>query len=125
MSLEVNGRLYEGFEEQQVTETFKKREFILEIQDGQYPQYVKFQLTQDRCSIIDQYPVGTDVRVSFNLTGRPFTNRENKTIYFTNLNAWRIDRVAPAGDQPPPPADSQVADTAANQGADDMDDLPF
>ncbi|RZK23182.1 MAG: DUF3127 domain-containing protein, partial [Hymenobacter sp.] len=38
MAYDVTGRLHEIFDEQQVSEKFRKREFVLEVQDGQYPQ---------------------------------------------------------------------------------------
>ncbi|MFM8473654.1 MAG: DUF3127 domain-containing protein, partial [Candidatus Kapaibacterium sp.] len=50
MSFDVTGKLHEIYPEQQVTEKFRKREFVLETQDGMYQQYIKFQMTQDRCS---------------------------------------------------------------------------
>ncbi len=123
MALEVTGKVHEIFEVQQVTDSFRKREFVLEMMDGQYTQHVKFQLTQDRCSLIDQFPVGSDVKISFNLTGRPYTNKEGKTIYFTNVNAWRIENQGAAGTDSMPPVES--AAQSQTQSQDDMDDLPF
>ena len=40
MAFDVTGRVHEIYPEQQVTEKFKKREFVLEIQDGMYQQYI-------------------------------------------------------------------------------------
>ncbi len=92
MSFEVVGKLHELYPEQQVTEKFRKREFVLETQDGMYQQYIKFQLTQDRCSALDNFSKGEDVKVSFNLSGRPSQNRNGETVYYTNLVAWRLER---------------------------------
>ena len=119
-SLEVTGKLFEVFDEQQVTDSFRKREFILEMLDGNYTQHVKFQMTQDRCAALDQFSVGDELKVSFNLTGRRYVNPEGKVLYFTNLNAWRLERDSSAGDVPPPP-DSYNS----GGGQDDADDLPF
>jgi hypothetical protein len=90
MSFDVQGKLHEIFDEQQVSEKFRKREFVLEIPDGAYTQYIKFQLTQDKCNVLDQYKLGDDVKVNFNLSGKPFT-KNGTTMYFTNLSAWRIE----------------------------------
>ena len=49
MSFEVEGKLYKKFDTNQVTDTFRKREFILELEDGAYTQLIKFQLTQSNC----------------------------------------------------------------------------
>ena len=99
MSFEITGKLHEVYDEQQVSATFKKREFVLEIQDGNYAQYPKFQFTQDKCSLLDSYNVGDEVKVAFNLSGRPFT-KNNVTSYFTNLSAWRIENAAGAASTP-------------------------
>jgi hypothetical protein len=46
-SYEVTGRLIEIFDEQQISEKFRKREFVIEVQDGQYPEQIKFQLVME------------------------------------------------------------------------------
>ena len=141
MAYEVNGRLLEVFDEQQISEKFRKREFVLEVQDGQYPEQIKFQLVMDKTSLIDAYPVGTEVKVSFNLRGRGY-NKNGQMMYFTNLEAWRIEPAAggaaPAGNYgggqqqaaAPRPTQNQNAGLKAQPSAapiasDDDNDLPF
>jgi len=96
MAYDVTGRLHEIFDEQQVSEKFRKREFVLEVQDGQYPQQIKFQLTQDKSNLIDPYKIGDEVKVTFDLRGRGF-NKNGQMLYFTNLEAWRIEPAAAGG----------------------------
>lgn len=89
-SFETSGTVRVISDTQQVKDTFRKREFVIEVEDGQYPQHIKFQVTQDRCNLLDSIAIGTDVTVSFNLRGRPFQAKDGTTQYFTNLEAWRI-----------------------------------
>ncbi|MFK7904588.1 MAG: DUF3127 domain-containing protein [Chitinophagales bacterium] len=92
MSLTIDGKIHEIFDAQQVTASFQKREFVLEIDSGSnYPQYPKFQLIQDNCSILDAYSKEMEVTVHFDLKGRPYNKPGNPTIYFTNLQVWRIE----------------------------------
>ncbi len=121
-SYEATGTLHYLSETQQVKDTFRKREFVLEIQDGNYPQHIKFQVTQDRCAILDSYKVGQQLKVMFNLRGRPFQNKDGQTLYFTNLEAWRVE-----GAGAPSPATTDYSQISpANPGAkDDYDDVPF
>lgn len=122
MSFDIQGKLYEVFEEQQVSDKFKKREFVLEVPDGSYTQYVKFQLTQDKCSLLEQHKTGDEVKVTFNLTGKPFT-KNGTTMYFTNLQAWRLE-AASAGSAPGgAPSQSDAAPSFYSSDADN--DLPF
>ena len=45
MAFTASGNLYKLMETKQITDSFKKREFVLEIVDGAYTQLVPFQLT--------------------------------------------------------------------------------
>lgn len=121
MSFDIQGKLYESFEEQQISDKFRKREFVLEIPDGSYTQYVKFQLTQDKCNLLDQYKSGDELKVTFNLTGKPFT-KNGQTMYFTNLQAWRIEPAANNTGAGIPPQ----SEPAPSFYSSDLDnDLPF
>lgn len=110
MGLETTGRIYALFDTQQVTERFRKREFVLELSDNpRYPQYVMFQLTGDRCEGLDGYEKGEEVKVEFSLRGREWQSPRGETKYFNSLDVWTIERLgASAGDafdQSPPPDD--------------------
>lgn len=70
---------------EQVKDNFKKRELILEI-PGQYPQIVKFEAVQDKCSLLDGLRIGENVNVHFNLSGR----EHNGNVYNT-LQLWKIE----------------------------------
>jgi hypothetical protein len=123
MSFEVEGKLYKKFDTEKKTETFQAREFVLEVADAYSPQLIKFQLVQDKCALMDSYQEGEILKVHFDLRGREWNDK-----YFTNLNAWRIEKAGeavpppPAGDDeffPPSPGDEPP------QGDGGMDDLPF
>ena len=93
-SYEATGKVIAVFETQQVKDTFKKREFVIEIEDGQYPQQIKFQVTQDKCSTLDTVKPDQIVKVLFNLRGKAFQAKDGSTGYFTNLDAWRVEPVS-------------------------------
>lgn len=121
MSYDFTGKLHRIFDEQQIKETFRKREFVVEKSDGQYPNFIKFELIQDRCSLLDSYNEGDEVTVSFDLRGREWQDK-----YFTNLHAWRI-QPAQGGQAPPPPASDPFPSEEPPVFASDKskDDLPF
>jgi hypothetical protein len=111
MAIEITGKLHKIFETKQVTERFTKREFVVEVQDGKYPQLVLFQLTGDRCANLDSHQEGQDVRIEFNLRGREWTSPRGEVKYFNSLDVWRLsaaqggeahdDEYAPLGEPPP------------------------
>lgn len=137
MSFEISGRLAEKFETQKVSDRFQKREFVLEIKSSgtsgyEFVDFIKFQSTQDKCSLLDQFNVDDMVKVSFNLRGRKW-ERDGQVSYFTNLEAWRIENVQ--SEIPGGAVDSAATDGFSSQDApfpsqapeDDsgVDDLPF
>lgn len=119
MAYKATGRLHKVFDTEQKSASFQAREFVIEVADGKFPQMVKFQLTQDKCSIIDDYSEGEEISVDFDLRGREWNDK-----YFTNLNAWRIAR-AEAGDGDSFAAQQSAPPAAAPVTADFDDDIPF
>jgi hypothetical protein len=84
----VTGKLILKKSTEQVSDKFCKREFVIEVpneRNAEWNDFIKFQLTQDRCDLIEKASVGSNLTVSFNLRGRKW-----KEDYFTNLEAWRI-----------------------------------
>jgi single-strand DNA-binding protein len=91
----ISGKLFEKFSPMQLKNNFSKREFVLETKDNpKYPQYLKFELQNDNCSLLDSYNNGDEIVVNFDLRGRPYTNPKGDKIYFTNLVAWRLSGAA-------------------------------
>jgi hypothetical protein len=99
----------------------------VEIDDNGYLQHVKFQLNQDKCSLVDAYQIGDQVKVSFNLTGRQFTRKTGELDYITNVVAWRIERVGAGSGSNAPAAPMPTEPPAFNIGSADGEDdsLPF
>ncbi len=111
---------------QKISEKFQKREFVLDDNSGQFPQVIPFEFTQDKCDILDQYQVGQEVKVYFNLRGREWTSKQNETKYFLNLQAWKMEAAGSAPmKEPAAPQREYSAPTAADAPAEDDDDLPF
>jgi hypothetical protein len=116
--METTGRIHALFETQQVTERFRKREFVVELADNpRFPQFVQFQLTGDRCENLDGFQVGDEVRVEFSLRGREWKSPKGDLKYFNSLDVWTLERMGDAVgggasdfpmDDPPPPSDDDV-----------------
>jgi hypothetical protein len=121
----IEGKLYVKFETQQVSDTFRKREFVVEYIDNPlYPQYVTFQMTQDRVSLLDTLAVGDKLEVTFNLRGREWTTPQGEKKYFNTLEAWRVQKIESAANAPASNSAQPVYDMA-DISSDASDDLPF
>lgn len=123
--LSFKGNIKLIFETNQVSEKFKKREFVITESNSPYPQEVIFQLTQEKVDLLNDFKVGEEVEVSFNLRGRAWTNpKDGVTRYFNSLDAWKVARVGAA--QPAAQSGGNTNEEFVPQmNAVIDDDLPF
>jgi len=122
--MEIKGKVHEVGATQQVSETFKKRDLIVEYAENPtYPEYIRFEALQDKTALLDTFKAGDEVEVFFNLRGRPWTDKTGKTSYFNSLVIWRINAVAAGASPASAPAYAAPVDVSNAPGEDD--DLPF
>lgn len=106
----IKGKLIFKGDVQQISESFKKQEFVVETEE-QYPQKILIQATQKRTDLLNGIHVGREVEVSYNLRGRSWTNPQGEVKYFNSIEAWKIDVIGeqpapqPAPQTPPPAGD--------------------
>ena len=123
MAFEITGKLIAKFDVVQRSETFKTREFVIENSEDNngkiYTSYIKFQCVQDKTSMPDRFNIGDEVKVQFNIKGSKW-EKDGKTNYITNLDAWRIENIK---------LGQQGAPNEVNYNdippTDNNDDLPF
>lgn len=129
MSYELTGKLVAKFDTVQRTEAFKTREFAVEKTDEfngrTVVNYVKFQCVQDRTTIIDKVNIGDEIKVYFNIKGSKW-EKDGKTNYITNLDAWRIEQILQTGAKSQTDSEyMEPLDTFTSTNQDAVDDLPF
>lgn len=132
MAFEITGKLFLKEETNVISDRFKKREFVVLKEENNggsiFTEYIKFQLTQDKCALIDNVQLQDDIKVSFNIKGTKWEKNGNVS-YFNNLDAWRIEKAS---------AETATASSTAKQsvpsfnsasdstfGGDEDGDLPF
>jgi len=104
----------------QVSDSFKKREFVVTDDSGQYAQDIQLQAVQDRCEVLDKFKVGERVEVTFFLRGREWTSPKDGSVrYFNSLDAWKVDYTGEHANA------IQGEKHQANIQSDGDDDLPF
>jgi len=85
-SFELTGTLKVLEDTQTFASGFAKREFVIEVPDGKYPQMVKFETVRDKIDLLNPLSVGDEVKVTFDVRGNEYNGR-----YYVNLNAWKIE----------------------------------
>ena len=89
--MEIKGKIKKISETVQISERFRKREFVVEYASNpDYPQPLQFEMVQDRCELLDPFEVDQDVEVFFDLRGREWTNPQGEVKYFNSLQAWKL-----------------------------------
>jgi hypothetical protein len=122
MNFEINGKVILKEDVQQISDRFKKREFVIEVENernSDWNDFIKFQLTQDRCDLLETVSVNEEIKVSFNIKGRKW-EKDGKVNYFSNLEAWRIEKMQAAA-----AAEMPEFNAADMPPAPEEDDLPF
>lgn len=123
--MNIKGKLLEIFDIIQISATFKKREFVVEyVENPQYPEFLKFELIQDKCNLLDSYAVGQEIDIHFNLKGRKWMDPKGTVKYFNTLQAWRIQK-AGQQQQTDRPADEGLDAPPAWIAENGEDDVPF
>ena len=126
MAFEITGKVIDIAPVNQVSDKFKKREFVIEKKEtggaAVFIDYIKFQLVQDKCDLINESFLNEEIKIWFNLKGNRW-ERDGKVNYFTNLDAWKIEKIS-----------SQVRDQGVQSRPtledippenDELSDLPF
>ncbi len=118
MAYELTGKIKLIQEAKTFDSGFTKREMVVIVEDGKYPQEINLEFVQDKVALLDSLQVGQEVTVTFDIRGREYNGR-----YFNNLQGWKITAAAdePGVSAPQPPQHSYSA------GGTDFgdDDIPF
>jgi hypothetical protein len=126
MAFEVTGKIIDILPVNQVSDKFRKREFVIEKKESGgsavFVDYIKFQLVQDKCDLINESFLNEEVKISFNLKGNRW-ERDGRVNYFTNLDAWKIEKVASQGSEKNSGPDKVLEDLPPD--IEELSDLPF
>ncbi len=118
MNYELTGNVKLIQDAQTFGSGFTKREMVVTVPDGKYPQDINLEFVQDKVSLLDTLQVGQEVTVTFDIRGREYNGR-----YFNNLQGWKIQTGAAAHSEANPTPNFDHA-APGNMGDFD-DDIPF
>jgi len=137
--MDLKGTIIVVNDTEQVSEKFQKREFVLEevynTRYGEHKNPVKMTATQEKCALLDEFPVGSKVEVSFDIDGRKWTNKDGEDVYFIDLRVWKIESAGKVGQpvtahvEDPPKTETPAQGSGTPDDGDvpgnGPDDLPF
>lgn len=114
MAYELTGKIKLIQEPKTFDSGFTKREMVVTVEDGRYPQEINLEFVQDKISLLDALEPGQEVTVTFDIRGREYNGR-----YFNNLQGWKVEvlgeKANTNGEEPPFPEPSDFGE----------EDIPF
>jgi hypothetical protein len=114
MAYELTGKIKLIQEPKTFDSGFTKREMVVIVEDGKYPQEINLEFVQDKVALLEPLQPGQEVTVSFDIRGREYNGR-----YFNNLQGWKI---VTAGDETAAPMDESHFPSPSDFGD---EDIPF
>ena len=118
---ETSGKIKLISDTQTFPSGFSKREFVVTTAESKYPQDLKFEVVKDKTAILDNFQVGQDVQVNFDIRGNEYKGR-----YYVNLSCWKLNATDGGGseyNQESPAAEPSPEDLRDENDFDD--DIPF
>ncbi len=97
---------------------FTKREMVVTVDDGKFPQEINLEFVQDKVALLDNLQPGQQVTVTFDIRGREYNGR-----YYNNLQGWKI--VTLGDDSSLSPEDPSSAPPFPSPSDFRDDDIPF
>ena len=118
MSYDLTGKVKVIGEVQTFESGFQKRELVVTVEDGKFPQDINIEFVKDKIDLLDPLNIGDEVCVSFNLSGR-----EYKGKYYNSLQGWKVKSLSSAGTTAPPVQDFSTEN--APDFDEYQDNIPF
>ncbi len=119
-TFELEGTLKHVYDVQTFASGFSKREFVVEVADGKFPQMIKFECVKDKTSMLDGFNVGDAVKVAFDIRGSEYKER-----FYVNLNAWKLSKADAGGGDEGDQRYNSSLDAQFDNEPDVSDDIPF
>lgn len=118
MAYELSGKIKLIQEAKTFDSGFTKREMVVIVEDGKYPQEINIEFVQDKVGLLDKLQAGQEVTVTFDIRGREYNGR-----YFNNLQGWKI--ATQAGDDFSAGGGQAQAHSSFPPAGIDDEDIPF
>jgi Domain of unknown function (DUF3127) len=90
--MDIRGKVNKMFEIQTFKNGFKKRELVI-ITDDKYPQSILVEFIQDKIKLLADIKEDDYVKISFNLRGREWINKNGITKYINSIQGWKIEKI--------------------------------
>lgn len=88
---EVIGKVYFKSEVELIGANQMKKQILVVETDGQYPQKLPIEFIKEKCDLLNNLQLGNQVKVSINVRGNEYQDRNGVTRFGLSFSGWKIE----------------------------------
>jgi hypothetical protein len=88
---EIIGKVYFKSEVELIGANQMQKQILVVETDAQYPQKLPIEFIKEKCDLLNNLQIGQQVKVSVNVRGNEYQDRNQVTRFGLSFQGWKID----------------------------------
>jgi len=88
---EIIGKVYFKSEVELIGANQMKKQIIVVQTDSEFPQKLPIEFIKDKCDLLNNIQIGQQVKVSVNVRGNEYQDRNGITRFGLSFQGWKIN----------------------------------
>lgn len=88
---EVIGKVYFKSEIELIGANQMAKQILVVETDAEYPQKLPIEFIKEKCDLLNNLQIGQQVKVSVNIRGNEYQDRNQVTRFGLSFQGWKID----------------------------------
>jgi len=88
---EIIGKVYFKSEVELIGANQMQKQILVVITDNEYPQKLPIEFIKDKCDLLNNLQIGQQVKVSVNVRGNEYQDRNQVTRFGLSFQGWKIE----------------------------------
>ncbi|MES2796665.1 MAG: DUF3127 domain-containing protein [Bacteroidota bacterium] len=88
---EIIGKVYFKSEVELIGANQMQKQILVVETDVQYPQKLPIEFIKEKCDLLNNLQIGQVVKVSINIRGNEYQDRNGVTRFGLSFQGWKID----------------------------------
>lgn len=89
--VEIIGKVYFKTEVELIGANQMKKQILVVETDGQFPQKLPIEFIKDKCDLLNNLQIGQQVKVSVNVRGNEYQDRNQVTRFGLSFQGWKVE----------------------------------
>ena len=88
---EVIGKVYFKSEVELIGANQMQKQILVVQTDAEYPQKLPIEFIKDKCDLLNNLQIGQQVKVSVNIRGNEYQDRNGVTRFGLSFQSWKVE----------------------------------